>query len=102
MDEHDLHIPQISEGHWQQDVSDGSRLALIRQLPVGVLHEMSRALSLHLPESHLRMTDTREEVVGRAMLAGSPTRLVAEAIKAIVRRSSMWVELAKRAIKKEA
>ena len=50
---------------------------------------MSRALGLQVPESHLRMQDTREEVISRAMAAGSPTKLVEQSIQAIVRRSSL-------------
>ena len=42
-----------------------------------------------MPESHLRMRDTKEEVLDRAMAAGNPTKLVEQSIQAIVRRSSI-------------
>jgi len=80
---------EVSEGHWQQDVSSNARRRLLRCLPAGVLHEMSRRLGLSLPESHLQMSDTREEVLDRVVSMGKPAELVAQSLRAIVWRSSM-------------
>ena len=66
----------------------------MRALPAGLLHEVSRRLGLHVPEGHLRMAETREDVLDRAMARGRPTELVADSLKAIVWRSSMCVCIA--------
>ena len=84
-----IFLLKVSEGHWQQDVSDVARRKLLSCLPVGVLHEMSRRLGLSLPEVHLQIRETREEVLNMAMAMGKPTELVSQSLRAIVWRSSL-------------
>ncbi len=82
-------VTQVSEGAWQQDVSPATRLALMRRLPVAVLLGVSRRLGFLVPESHMRMAETREEILVKALASGDSTSLVQSSIKAIVRRSSL-------------
>ncbi|GAX80838.1 hypothetical protein CEUSTIGMA_g8273.t1 [Chlamydomonas eustigma] len=82
-------VVQASEGFLQQDMSQQARLELLRQLPVCILHGMSRRLGFDVPENHLIMDETREHVLIMATASGRHTELLSASIKAIVRSSSM-------------
>ncbi len=58
---------------------------------MGVLHDLSRGLGFQVPEKHLEIPETREEILKRAMTESGdrPERLVARSLGSIVRRSSM-------------
>ncbi|PNW77446.1 hypothetical protein CHLRE_10g436900v5 [Chlamydomonas reinhardtii] len=76
---------------WRQAKDPEAQVAVLQQLPAGLLHEMATKLGFHLPLEHLYAgEDTQREVVAAVMRTGRPQRLAADSLAAIVRRSSMY------------
>eukprot|EP00955_Chlamydomonas_euryale_P074763 362129-Chlamydomonas_euryale.AAC.2 len=75
---------------WEQDASYDGRMSRLRSLPVCVLHRISRSLGFEVPEAHLRMAQTRDEILA-TMLRRTPdtAKAVAAALRDTVRCSSM-------------
>ncbi|GIL94530.1 hypothetical protein Vretimale_762, partial [Volvox reticuliferus] len=76
---------------WRQSKDAEAQDAALRLLAPGLLHEMAARLGYHVPLEHLAPgTATQKEVVEAAMRSGSPQRLTADSLAAIVRRSSIY------------
>ncbi|GIL45877.1 hypothetical protein Vafri_3005 [Volvox africanus] len=76
---------------WRQSKDAEAQGAALQLLAPGLLHEMAARLGYHVPLEHLApSTSTQKEVVEAAMRSGTPQRLTADSLAAIVRRSSIY------------